>query len=42
MNNPGHQPRLDGMLVPAQLPNEWIVLPDAWVANQHRSGAKAS
>ncbi|GGL59800.1 hypothetical protein GCM10014719_71370 [Planomonospora parontospora subsp. antibiotica] len=42
MNNPGQQPRLDGMLVPAQLPNEWIVLPDAWVANQHRSGVKAS
>ncbi|GAB3988357.1 BREX system serine/threonine kinase PglW [Actinoallomurus acanthiterrae] len=42
MNNPEHQPRLDGALVPAQLPHEWIVLPDAWVANQHRSGAQAS
>jgi serine/threonine protein kinase len=42
MNNPGQQPRLDGALVPAQLPGEWIVLPDAWVANQHRSGAQPS
>ncbi|MBB6475927.1 BREX system serine/threonine kinase PglW [Sphaerisporangium rubeum] len=42
MADPGRSPNLDGTLTPAQLPNEWIKLPDAWVANEHRSGARAS
>lgn len=42
MTDPNRSPNLDGALTPAQLPNEWIKLPDAWVANQHRSGARAS
>ncbi|MET8140193.1 BREX system serine/threonine kinase PglW [Sphaerisporangium sp. NPDC005288] len=42
MTDPGRSPSLDGALTPAQLPNEWIKLPDAWVANEHRSGARAS
>ncbi|MGW0058612.1 BREX system serine/threonine kinase PglW [Streptosporangium sandarakinum] len=42
MTDPNRSPGLDGALTPAQLPNEWIKLPDAWVANEHRSGARAS
>ncbi|MEU8404314.1 BREX system serine/threonine kinase PglW [Nonomuraea sp. NPDC048892] len=42
MPDAARTPNLDGALTPARLPNEWIKLPDAWVANQHRSGAQAS
>jgi hypothetical protein len=40
--DPARRPSLDRTLTPAQLPHEWIVLPDSWVANKHRSGAEAS
>ena len=42
MDDPGQPPRLDTTIVPIVTENEWIVLPDAWVANEHRSGGKAS
>ncbi len=42
VDDPGHPPRLDGELVQVVTENEWIMLPDAWVANEHRSGEKAS
>jgi serine/threonine protein kinase len=42
MDDPGHPPRLDGTVVPVVTENEWVALPDAWVANQHRSGERAS
>ena len=41
-DDPGQPPRLDDTVVPVVTENEWIVLPDAWVANQHRSREKAS
>lgn len=40
--DPGQPPRLDDTVVPIVTENEWIVLPDAWVANQHRSNKQAS
>jgi hypothetical protein len=40
--DPAQLPRLDGTVVPIVTENEWIPLPDAWVANRHRSGGKAS
>jgi serine/threonine protein kinase len=42
MEDPGQRPRLDDTVVPIVTDNEWIPLPDAWVANQHRSREKAS
>jgi hypothetical protein len=42
MDDPGHAPRLDGTIVPIVTENEWVALPDAWVANEHRSGERAS
>jgi serine/threonine protein kinase len=42
MDDPGQPPRLDTTIVPIVTENEWIVLPDAWVANEHRSGDEAS
>ncbi|MEV0132597.1 BREX system serine/threonine kinase PglW [Dactylosporangium sp. NPDC050688] len=41
VEDPGALPRLDGTVVPVA-DNQWIPLPDAWVANEHRSGARAS
>jgi len=41
MDDPGHKPHLDRTVVPVG-ENETIVLPDSWVANQHRSGDRAS
>src|SRR5690606_35699985 len=38
MDAPTQPPRLDDTVVPVITENEWIPLPDAWVANQHRSG----
>jgi serine/threonine protein kinase len=40
MDDPGQPPRLDITIVPIVTENEWIVLPDAWVANEHRSGTR--
>lgn len=42
VEDPAQLPRLDGTVVPVVTENEWIPLPDTWVANQHRSGDKAS
>jgi hypothetical protein len=42
MEDPGQLPKLDGTVVPIVTENEWISLPDLWVANGHRSGDKAS
>jgi hypothetical protein len=42
MEDPGQLPKLDGTVVPIVTENEWIALPDLWVANGHRSGDKAS
>ncbi len=42
MDDPGQPPRLDGTIVPIVTENEWIALPDAWVADEHRSGDRAS
>jgi serine/threonine protein kinase len=42
MEDPGQLPKLDGTVVPVVTENEWIALPDLWVANEHRSGDKAS
>jgi serine/threonine protein kinase len=36
MEDPGQLPRLDSTVVPVA-EYEWTVLPDAWVANEHRS-----
>jgi serine/threonine protein kinase len=41
-DDPAQPPRLDDTVVPVVTENEWIVLPDSWVANQHRSREKAS
>ncbi|MET7391905.1 BREX system serine/threonine kinase PglW [Dactylosporangium sp. NPDC005572] len=41
VDDPGALPRLDGTVVPVG-DNQWIPLPDTWVANEHRSGAQAS
>lgn len=40
MEDPGQLPKLDGAVVRVG-DNEWIKLPDAWVANAHRSPAGA-
>lgn len=40
--DPTQRPRLDDTTVPVITDNEWIPLPDAWVANQHRSREKAA
>lgn len=37
MEDPGQLPRLDDAVVPVA-ENEWIILPDAWVTNEHRGG----
>ncbi|HEY8504112.1 MAG TPA: hypothetical protein VIL46_05985, partial [Gemmataceae bacterium] len=42
VDDPRHPPHLDGTIVPVITENEWIALPDAWVANEHRSGERAS
>ncbi|MDS1270764.1 BREX system serine/threonine kinase PglW [Lipingzhangella sp. LS1_29] len=39
MTDPQEQPRLDGTLVPARLPHEWIPIPDAWASNRYRGAA---
>ena len=40
MEDPGQLPRLDDTVVPVA-EDEWITLPDAWVANEHRQGEPA-
>ncbi len=40
MEDPALLPKLDGTVVPVG-DNEWIALPDAWVANAHRSTVTA-
>ncbi|MFY1689799.1 BREX system serine/threonine kinase PglW [Plantactinospora sp. WMMB782] len=37
MEDPGQLPRLDATVVPVAQ-DEWVTLPDAWVANEHRHG----
>jgi serine/threonine protein kinase len=39
--DPGQLPRLDTTVVPVP-PDEWIMLPDEWADNKHRSSAQAS
>jgi hypothetical protein len=41
MEDPALLPKLDGAVVRVG-DNEWIPLPDAWVANAHRSTVRAS
>lgn len=41
VEDPGGQPRLDGVLVP-HLATEHVPLVDAWVDNEHRGGERAS
>jgi hypothetical protein len=36
MDDPGQLPRLDATVVPVA-EDEWITVPDAWVANEHRN-----
>ncbi|GAA3770363.1 BREX system serine/threonine kinase PglW [Plantactinospora mayteni] len=37
VEDPGQLPRLDAAVVPVAQ-DEWVTLPDAWVANEHRNG----
>jgi hypothetical protein len=39
--DPGQLPRLDASVVPVP-PDEWIMLPDEWVDNEHRGRSQAS
>jgi hypothetical protein len=41
MEDPDQLPRLDATVVPVP-EYEWIVLPDAWAANEHRATGRAS
>ncbi|GAB3156797.1 BREX system serine/threonine kinase PglW [Micromonospora sonneratiae] len=40
MEDPGQLPRLDHLVVPVA-EDEWIMLPDAWAANEHRRDDRA-
>ncbi|MFY1675120.1 hypothetical protein ACN27G_35155 [Plantactinospora sp. WMMB334] len=40
MEDPGQLPRLDATVVRVAQ-DEWVTLPDAWVANEHRNGRSA-
>ncbi|SBW22685.1 hypothetical protein FDG2_2981 [Candidatus Protofrankia californiensis] len=42
VEDPALPPRLDGVQVQPASESEWIPLPNAWVANAHRSGGQKS